>query len=105
VAAIKPSTLKVVHPFETLFATPPPNFLLELPARELFHLHFDVESLAHSAAVDVFLEARNMVWFALGANLADVIMQTDMIVTGMACDQPDRIGSILHAKNVIYLPL
>jgi hypothetical protein len=80
----------VVHPFETRLPTPASNFPLEVPALELLHRAFDVEFFAHSGVVDVLLEARNLAWVAL--------MQADMIVTRMACDQSDQIRS-LHAKK------
>jgi hypothetical protein len=95
---MRPSTLKVVHPFETLFPASASTFPLKFPARELFHRPFDVEFLAHSGVVDVLLEARNLAWAALGTHLADVLMQTDMAMTRMVCDQPDQIRSLLHAK-------
>jgi hypothetical protein len=80
-------------------ATPASNFPLEVPALELLQRPFDVEFFAHSGAVDVLLEARDLAWVALGTHLADVLMQTNMMATGMACDQSDQIRSLFHAKK------
>ena len=79
--------------------TPAWNCPLEFPALELLHRPFDVEFFAHDGVVDVLVEARNLAWVALGTHLTDVLMQTDMIVTRIACDQSDRIGSLFHAKE------
>jgi hypothetical protein len=81
VAAIKPSTPKVVHPFDTRFPTPPSNFPPAFPARELFHRPFDVVFFIHSGVVDVLLEARNHAW-AFGNDFADELMQRDMMWQG-----------------------
>jgi hypothetical protein len=86
----------VVHPFEVRFPTPASNFAAESPARELFHRALDVAYFAQSGALDVLLEASNRAW-AFGTHLADVLMQTDMISTRMACDQSDQIRSLFHA--------
>jgi hypothetical protein len=58
--------------------TPASNFPLEVPARELFHRPLGVEFFVHSGVLDDFLEARNLAW-AFGNDLADVLMQTDMM--------------------------